>query len=182
MISFLNRYSRDIMFGYLYVMTSTDGFFGNLFVSHTTNCLGRVYWDHDGKHVSICSALSLSNCPMPTIQLSWNRECVGARRAPAQKFARCVPDSNSETEDAPTEEGSQEVPQDMFYRCVSAQVAANQCKARTYDLWECLTTPISRKAFCGIHTKHESLRHGRVENPIPRKLRDDFFRTGDKHI
>ena len=71
---------------------------------------------------------------------------------------------------------------DMNERRVSAPVAAHRCKARTRDLWQCSKTPILGSAFCGIHTKNRSLRHGRVENSVPQRLREEFFRTGHKRI
>ena len=72
--------------------------------------------------------------------------------------------------------------EDIFKRRVSAPIAAQRCKARTYDLWQCSKTPVSGSAFCAIHTKHGSLRHGRVENPVPAWLREDFLRTAHTRI
>ena len=96
------------------------------------------------------------------------------KAATAEKSTRRVTESTSATKDLPThnssknslkETSSEPTLEDIYERRVSAPVAAHRCKARTYDLGYIPNTPISGSAFCGIHTKHGSLRHGRADNP-----------------
>ena len=163
----------------------------NVIGSRLTTCLGLLYWDHEGKHVSILPVHCFSAFPLSENDAPWYRQCSGGKRAKAKKSARRVSASNSESEDLPMEEVPQQTAQgqvneptieDIFTRRVSAPIAAHRCKARTYDLWQCSKTPVSGSPFCAIHTKHGSLRHGRVENPVPAWLRTDFLRTAHTRI
>ena len=72
----------------------------------------------------------------------------------------------------------QQTPQELYDALVKVPVQEHRCKGRTYTLSQCSRKPLEGSAFCAQHAR--TLKHGRVENPVPRGLREQFLNSGYK--
>ena len=69
-------------------------------------------------------------------------------------------------------------PQELYETLVNVPVHPHRCKGRTYTLSHCLRQPQEGSDFCAQHTK--TLKHGRVDNPVPEDLKHEFLKSGHK--
>ena len=69
-------------------------------------------------------------------------------------------------------------PEELYDSLVCVPVQPHRCKGRVYTLSQCSRSPKEGSDFCAQHSK--TLQHGRFDNPVPAKLRDEFLRSGYK--
>ena len=90
--------------------------------------------------------------------------------------------AHSADEDVHASANDLEISAEDIYACrIAIPVNPYRCKARTYDLWQCSKPLQPDSEFCAQHVKG-ALKHGRIENPVPDWLREDFLRTAHTRI